>query len=161
MPNHCSQDLRVYGKKETIEKMFNEMKEGDKHLSANKIMPYPEHFRIADELAKIEREKGNFDVKDGYNSGGYEWCNENWGTKWGMYDFSHVIYNKTSTVLSFYSAWSPADKLILKLSELYPTLKFQLNYYEQGMGYSGKVVYKNGQELERTENNNYRGNRGG
>jgi hypothetical protein len=44
---------------------------------------------------------------------------------------------------------------------MFPRLKFTLRYYEQGMGFSGKLVLKGGKTLTDDYNDNYRGGRGG
>ena len=74
-------------------------------LDFNKIIPYPQIYRDLDKRAEEYREKfadienddperkqklealgaeygvepGTPWLKDGYNSGGYEWCCDNWG----------------------------------------------------------------------------------
>jgi len=44
---------------------------------------------------------------------------------------------------SFECAWSPALPVILKMSEMFPKLKFDLSYEEEGRGFKGKFVCKN------------------
>ncbi len=77
-------------------------------LDFNRIIPYPQIYRDMDKRAEEYREKfanienddperqqklealgaeygiepGTPWIKDGYNSGGYEWCCDQWSTKW-------------------------------------------------------------------------------
>lgn len=100
--------------------------------------------------------------KDGFNRGGYEWCCEAYGSKWGIsrpklveedIEWGQLIY-------SFESAWSPVKPIINKMSELFPNLIFKLTYYEKGMAVHGIYKVKAGKILENKETE-YWGNRGG
>ena len=157
MPNHVENDLTVKGDVDEIRRFFEEVKGGRKDgtedvlIDANKLIPYPKVFEDKDS------DGSGF---EGFNSGGYEWCVANWGTKWGMYSFEPPVFKKKSAKVTFSTAWSPPLPLVLKMSEMYPNLKFSLRYYECGMGFCGRYEAKAGVVmLDRTED--YRGNRGG
>jgi hypothetical protein len=180
MPNHCQQDLTVRGPIDDvnrfIEKCLKDDDGNEKVLDCNAIISYPERFATQDAHAKAamltraaltDEERATtpyVHVQDGYNSGGYEWCNANWGTKWGAYDGWRF---KTSTKgrkmclrLSFSSAWAPVNGGIWDaLSETFPTLSFTLRYYEGGMGFKGTIEVADGEITE--SEGEYRGNRGG
>src|SRR5512132_365387 len=89
MPNWCENDLAVEGPKEVME-AFLKFAAGDSPFDFNRFIPYPEEFRRLDDVAKAwDREhegRTGYDwhsrPKDGFNSGGYEWRVEEWGTKW-------------------------------------------------------------------------------
>lgn len=71
----------------------------------------------------------------------YEWCCDNWGTKWNAYDCS--IYDDNE--MEFLTAWSPAEPIVLKLSEQYPDRRFHLLYSDEFIGqFAGESVYENG-----------------
>lgn len=165
MPNHCESDLKVNGSKKDIEAFFAAVKSDDKLIDANKILPYPKVYADADENAAVWR-KSNPDKsfadapKDGYNSGGYEWCVSNWGTKWGMYDFSEIETGKTFANVSFQSAWAPPLPLILKASEMFPEIVLTLRYFERGAGYKGVLKVQAGNVLLQSDTT-YSGQRGG
>ena len=165
MPNHCSCDLRINGNPEDIQFFFDAVKGNDKPIDEDQLIPYPERFKKLDEEAKIHNDHvqktgvGNY-MTDGYNSGGYEWCLKNWGTKWGMYSFSEVTHYQKSAKVTFSSAWRPPLPLVLKMSELFPKLKFSLRYYEQGSAFKGLYRTKAGQVLEESTDS-YSGKRGG
>ena len=172
MPNHCEQDLWVSGPKTELNKFVEYSKTlddgfGTSHvLDHNKFIPYPEHFKqmdiAADEARNNMKAGAPFVlVKDGFNSGGYEWCRENWGTKWGIYDEKLVYHKSNKARYSFQSAWSPASKIILAMSKHFPTLTFLLKYYECGAAYKGVYEVKGGEVIQDIVDNNYHGNRGG
>jgi hypothetical protein len=164
MPNHVDQDLVITGEPSVLREFMSFAEEGEHLLSANKFIPYPEKYRILDEQAEIEYKKGNSFVKDGYNSGGYEWCRDNWGTKWGIYDAVIKSQKLTGKIVRVkykcQSAWSPAVKIVLAMSKKFPTLTFDMKYYERGMQFKGNYVAKNG-ELLKDETGKYSGRRGG
>jgi Ferredoxin-like domain in Api92-like protein len=168
MPNHVEQDVVVTGDVKTLQefKVFAEEGEGDEKrlLSANKFIPYPKVFQDRDDQAKVEYEKKNFSFKDGFNSGGYEWCVQNWGTKWGIYSTSIVneklIGKKGKIKYTCQSAWSPAAPIFTAMSEKFPTLHFDIKYFEMGMGFKGRLVLEGGVVIFK-ERSHYKGKRGG
>ena len=196
MPNHVDNDFRVTGPSKEL-KRFKEFAQektegGVEELSANKFIPYPEEFRDLDKKARDwnkareefkkslikkgmtedkAREKAWKDmppIKDGYNEGGYHWCIDNWGTKWGFYDIELVEENyrkgkddKWSELFyTFNTAWSPILPVIKKMGEMFPKLEFDLRYFEQGMGFNGMFKMKEGKVTD-NKSGEYFGDRGG
>jgi len=139
-------------------------KDGDNLLSANRYIPYPEKYKDLDDKAKIARAQGDYSFKDGFNSGGYEWCVANWGTKWGMYNIQLVQDNysgkRSKAVYRFDSAWSPAIPVIMAMSTKYPDLRFKLKYYERGAAFKGVFEVRGGRVLSESRSD-YKGMRGG
>lgn len=107
MPNWCECDLWISGNVGDLNKLIDTVRtpaEGDKPecvLDTEKIIPYPEEFRLldevqrgweaaADKLRAQGKEPETPRPKDGFNSGGYEWCRQNWGTKWGICDPARI-----------------------------------------------------------------------
>jgi len=156
MPNNCESNLCVTGDIKTIEKML-ERYNGEVTIDANKVIPYPQEFAEADRKSEEAIEKARkgeiswddvYKVKDGYNNGGYNWCVENWGTKWGMYEFSPIDRTSNGIQVCFQSAWEPPLPIIKKMSEDYPELLFTLTYIEEGNGFSGVYEVQAGVILE-------------
>ena len=63
--------------------------------------------------------------KDGFNSGGYKWRVEHWGTKWPAFhvDIEEPVpmYGGTvEVVFHFDTAWSPPTPVIAKAAERFP-----------------------------------------
>jgi hypothetical protein len=108
-----------------------------------------------DELA--ERQKSEYEAgqkalaETGYTDW-YEWCNKNWGTKWPP-RFEHddptlCADGDTPYIDAYYeTAWSPADELILKVSERFPNLVFEVSVTEEANLYVGATRFHNGQVL--------------
>ena len=164
MPNHVECDLYVTTRngldetqqKEAAEqlKRFKTHARGEKPEAGEQVwldhhvfIPYPQRFVDQDKLhdeAMARAERGEITraeawrVKDGFNSGGYEWCRENWGTKWGIYQSKLIeekSYEGESLAYTFQSAWSPPLPVILKMSADFPLLSFWLDAYERGAAY--------------------------
>lgn len=169
MPNHCENDLYFAGPEKEVQR-FMAFVGADKdtpEFDCNAVIPYPEKFKQMDEEAKAfaffgqmpnltddEREaaKKAYEAKwgttqDGFNSGGYKWCCEDWGTKWGAYDVSMYMNPRRGMCLSFQSAWSPPLPVIRKLFALFPAMQFEFEYFERGGGFCGGLYY-NPEELE-------------
>lgn len=81
----------------------------------------------------------------------YDWNVRNWGTKWevGVSDDDKYpeteLMEEDETSLSYRlnTAWSPPVPAIIKLSEQYPDLDFNL-YYQEETGWGGETQFKNG-----------------
>lgn len=82
---------------------------------------------------------------------GYEWEIENWGCKWGACNVR--LYNRElgePLEYAFETPWGPPEEFLDKVSEMYPELKFHLNFSEEGMYFEGRLVYTKGDSLEKT-----------
>ena len=175
MPNYCEGSLIVTGPGSEIAR-FREFAcektprnpANPQALDANAFVPYPQRFRDQDEVARkwYADHKGEADAwrkapKDGFNSGGYEWCLLNWGTKWGFLDVCIAdVKSPRRLHYTFTTAWSPPTPVIAKAGELFPTLKFTLRYWEGGAGFKGVFVVKGGEVVD-DMTGGYSGRRGG
>ena len=168
MPNWCVNKLTVKGPKAECARFFRTASRLAPHervierlngrepavLDFNAFIPYPAHFVALDDVAEVEHKKGNFEVKDGFNHGGYEWCIKHRGTKWNVDCVRH------GNVLHFDTAWSPPLPVMAAMATRFPALTFTLRYYECGAGFQGKTVWCSGKEVEKAEKA-YHGNLGG
>ena len=145
-------------------------------LNEDAFIPYPQEFRDLDKIAKDYEEK--FEKKkeragygrmteqqreewwrrnrgippsDGANSGGQEWCTNNWGSKWGFGGNVSLDEGGMNTpgeigslMYTFDSAWSPPQPLIAKMGEMFPLLAFALSYEEPGMNFAGTYIMEGG-----------------
>lgn len=154
MPNWCENTLVISGvKRELIESVIKFINGGDSLFDFNKVIPYPSEYARMDDLAQEAGDNPiKVPVKDGYNSGGYEWCVNNWGTKWNANSAALsdicITLDGFSATIYFDTAWSPPNPVVHRLSELFPEVTFSLEYTEPGMGFSGTLIVKAGEVLE-------------
>ena len=106
-----------------------------------------------------ERKTEHYDIKErcekafaetGYHSW-YDWANSVWGTKWGACDVQSnggqaIKDDGTgSRFFTYETAWGPlSEDFWLKVSEMFPTLKFNVYYEEHGMCFHGIDSYHEG-----------------
>lgn len=145
MPNWCYNELTVTGNETDVRRFITELNTDGKVLSEDTLIPYPAKYRILDEIAK-QWDKDNPGAGyigrpiDGFNSGGYEWCIDNYGSKWGFCNpilvsegfMTGVDTGKYYVQYQFDSAWNPPNKLILKMGVKYPMLHIELVYEIEG-----------------------------
>jgi len=67
----------------------------------------------------------------------YDWCNDNWGTKWDACHAAHermpyVANSKDRVTISFDTAWAAPEQVIHALVRKYPNLNFVHSYSYEG-----------------------------
>lgn len=158
MPNHCSNKLGVYGDPAKLSEFVAtvtctaaEQEESKEMYSIfEKTFPCPAELRNVD----ADTTKRPAMLKKYGASNWYEWCIDNWGTKWGDY---HTVMEDFEpgedgeVFFTYTTAWGPATQGLLNISKLYPDLLFVNLFEESGMEIMGGTVHKNGIELDRTE----------
>ncbi|MBU2060301.1 MAG: hypothetical protein KKH44_00425 [Bacteroidetes bacterium] len=135
------------GAKKDLLKFKGFAEDNDYVLSAKKFVPYPKKFQ--------DKDKTGF-----FKPGGRDWCEKNWGTKWGMYETNLDFKSETKLLYTFLSAWTPPIPIIEKMSKLFPTLEFELKYFEQDLEFKGVFKIKNSKIIIDKESA-YHGKRGG
>lgn len=126
MPNWCCNKLTVeHDDPAMVERFVNAYNKGK---TCNEFIPKPD------------------DIGDGW----YDWCINNWGTKWDIgadvgtdkeerYGLKATVVGNQASC-SFDSAWAPPTGLYEKLVELGYNVK--ASYFEPGMAFCG--IYDNG-----------------
>jgi hypothetical protein len=183
MPNHCETDLTISGPSHSITEIESMFFNDDGSLNCDAVIPYPEYFKELDRIAgewedtyttdgfRLHDDSNTGGIiptrpTDGFNAGGYEWCVNNWGTKWGTYrgEGKYIVSDPLSDVVSFIttftSAWSPPIPVISRLAELYPDVTITMNAYECGAGFHMENTWIDGVLQSETEHR-YDGERGG
>jgi len=160
MPNHCTNMLTSTGDKTIGEIIKPYLSDDGKTIDCEKIIPMPEGIAKTHEFSTLEiiskvrtpEETAEHDAqrdalheqneKDyGYPSW-YEWCVDNWGTKWGIYDcwtleeVSEVNPLEAIQTISFQTAWSPPIPILIKLSQL-TGQPLRLSYYDEAWMFGG------------------------
>lgn len=80
-----------------------------------------------------------------------DWYERNvaeWGSKWGDHETEVLTHDDERTVVTFCSAWSPLNELIVKVSSMFPSLFFGLRAIEEGLDYAGWLIFQNGRDVE-------------
>ena len=159
MPNYCQNEL-YFNQEDALKNVLEFM--GEK-FDFGKLIPYPDNYakRDADANAIRVKHNKNWDErtqadrdaeqadwqkftevygnkKDGFNSGGYEWCIENWGTKWGA-----INARIEGDHLVFETAWSPPTPVIVALAKKFPEYTFYFEYFEGGAAFCGGFTLPN------------------
>lgn len=167
MPNWCRCELDIGGDDFSEIKRFREAaasKDTLLILDFRRFIPYPEIYAMADEAADrwdsqrrrmindLSSAKWRAYIKkhpkpeDGYNHGGRDWCVMSWGTKWGASDVCVDLDDGGfSLFYVFHTAWSPPIPIIRKMGEMFPKLRFRLEYDESGMAFRGEFEMVDGE----------------
>lgn len=79
----------------------------------------------------------------------YEWCINNWGTKWNAYGYDENADYSGNENLWFQTAWSAPHPILQKLSEMYPDITFEHEWADEDLGANcGRKIYRNGECTE-------------
>lgn len=77
----------------------------------------------------------------------YEWCQQNWGTKWNAYQPCPLRENSDTMV--FYTAWNSIPRLIEILSERYPEQTVSYRWADEDIGHNvGEFSMKAGKIID-------------
>ncbi len=123
MPNWVRNKLFIHGNSDRVKECLLNISNNEEHISLNKIIPMPD------------------DIGEGW----YDWCVENWGTKWEVSE----SYEDDCGFICFDTAWSTPATAILSLSEQYDDLSFEVEYADEDLGNNcGRYIFKSGEEFE-------------
>lgn len=70
----------------------------------------------------------------------YDWNIAHWGTKWGAYGQPDKRTSKSKGEIWFQTAWSAPAKIMIKLTELFPDVKFVLSYADEDSGSNAGTI---------------------
>jgi hypothetical protein len=161
MPNWCNNSLKVSGKDDAVAKFMAEVqrdetysdgKKGHLPFSFEKILPTPEALNN-EEWQRSETVAEENKKKYGYK-GWYDFHIAKWGTKWELSCETEVEVGKGKVTYTFQTAWAPPTRIIAEAAKLYPDLKFEMKFCEQGMEYAGVFTAKGDEAKEETYGRN-------
>ena len=121
MPNHCYQSTEVRGPRAMVHYLYTQL---------------TEHNRFCDAVVPLPVERA---VKR------YDWCWDNWGTKWDVVDAEvtndlqdHGVESDGDAWFSFrcWTAWGPPIPVWEKLVAL--GLEVHAEYQDEGLGFAGE-----------------------
>ena len=125
MPNWCENSIVIESDEETLKEIKEFVAGDNSEFSFFSILPH----------------EGEWD---------YNWCVNNWGTKWDA-GTAHRVETPGSLTYYFNTAWAPPEPVIERLSELFPKATIRHAYDEPGMDFGGYTIYAGGVEVERVE----------
>ena len=73
----------------------------------------------------------------------YPWRNTYWETKWGAYS-GDAQHEPCKLLAYFDTAWSPPAPVVKELAELYPEIKIEHKFLDEGYNYGGVIEYEKG-----------------
>jgi len=163
MPNWCSNKLYVTGDRvaiaDFIKRVTNTPEKvesgAQKYDILDNLYPCPEElintksgFFGNNQDGTKKQEQIDLEAKQKQNiakygsKDWYDWCNTNWGTKWGDSDtYLQGAEGDEDIYFEFQSAWSPPMEGIAHIATMFPTLKFALTYCEEGMDFYGLTTF--------------------
>jgi hypothetical protein len=170
MPNWCYNRMNVTGDRESLVKLTEAItrkhdpslaettmgvEQVDYDLSV--LFPVPEELRISAMFFNTETDDPEYQellkkyeankAKYGHTTW-YDWCLENWSTKWSprIEEWTINDYPNGSEIYAYYeTAWSPADGLICEVSKQFPTLLFTVSSDEEGRSFSCVSAFSKGE----------------
>lgn len=161
MPNWCENELIISGKSDEMENFIRfltyDFKRRKKTIKKNDDSPVNHDILSID--AVIPYPVGlPYSTNDKNN--GYEWCYNNWDTKW---DLSHIMprilpklpYDGDSLIFFFDTAWGPPSAYVKALGKEFPNLQFVLLYSEPMVGFSGEIHVFNDEVYEEYEDDSF------
>lgn len=153
MPNYCDNYLTIFSTPENEEKLWEFLKDitvpEDESLIQifHRLLPAPK--RASKEIVIDGEVIGSAfteEAEDGFD--GYQWCLDNWGSKWGDCDTvsrgAGECMGVPTHYYTYHTAWSPSD--FTKISHDYPELWFSNVYFEGGMMFAGVAIFHDGEK---------------
>lgn len=140
MPNWCNNNLTLTHKDPAmIQRAYDALERGE---FLSEFCPIPKELGDAIADGSVNE---SLIAKYGY-SNWYDYCTNEWGTKWDVGDQGCSDIHPDGTMLHTYfdSAWSPPTRAYEKLEAL--GFGVDAMYYEGGMGYAG--TYSDGNDDE-------------
>lgn len=64
----------------------------------------------------------------------YEWCIQNWGTKWNAYGYEPDTDYGSADALTFQTAWAGPHPILQRLSKMFPNIAFRHLWADEDIG---------------------------
>ena len=137
MPNHCYQSVFIKGPLDMVRELYFNL-DSRVYISSSGYVKAP---RFCDVVAPMPLDQvGN----------SYEWCNENWGTKWDVkeveidedgLEYSDEEYPIPVAWFSFkcWTAWAPPVPVWDKLHAM--GIEVEADYEDEGLMFKGEYMH--------------------
>jgi len=155
MPNHVTHRIVVTAGDSDQLTEFQELCFTEGEFDFEKILPMPEALKgissgftnIDGEQVSLWREVDGESVaisvveqaelvRDYGTASWYDWCVENWGTKWNAYETDIVYDGTTSIEFTFNTAWSMPIPIFEELSRRFTDLRFSVQAFDEGWNFA-------------------------
>lgn len=171
MPNWCNNETEILGSEADITEILRlakttqyeltdvdgELKAYETPFSLNGLVPMPQHLEGTTASASTHKD-GEFAQalagnKDYEYTDWYGWRLANWGTKWDLNPDSMCLNemivqdDNASFSISYDTAWSPINEFWLKVSEMFPNVRIDNRYFEEGCNFIGQTIFEGGEVL--------------
>lgn len=148
--NKCTLPLQAIGEseKELVKKKINNRLYGSSWTNELFMRALERTYNASESKKEELYRKGQTYVSNIRNYGHatwYEWCYANWGTKWNAYENEQA----DEDTISFWTAWSNPEPIMLKLSEMYPDVIIEHWWADEDVGSNdGYRAYKGGEIID-------------
>lgn len=159
LPNNVINKLQLVGTPERIAEVFSKIRFYDEEWSDEERkrvereairFPHTIDFRKITPMPPwvYNGPLGDKEIeKYGEENCWYDWCSNNWGTKWNAYDQPDKRNDRD--IIYFTTAWESPIGLIRKLSWMFPDVEMELSWAEEMIGEnSGITRFKDGEVLD-------------
>ena len=140
MPNHVTSKLYIKDKvirEAVIDYLYENVCGFATFMTFGKILPIPEYVYKGPLGAEERSLYGEHNW--------YDWCIENWGTKWDAYN----SFIDDEERITFDTAWEGVPKIIGMLSQKFPNSDFDYKYADEDAGNNvDHYKFNSGQILE-------------
>ena len=143
MPNWCSNSITIQGSTETIKTLWEDAQANWKNEDyglLNAMVPMPEALKGTTSPSPAD---GSQPTVDGYDNW-YDWCVDNWGTKWDVSDEGLEFTDNgdgTSSITGYMdTAWAPPIAAYNKFLDDMDGCSIEATYHEPGMDFLGEYV---------------------
>lgn len=135
MPNYCDNVVVIKHKDEQL--LESLLQASVENKFCEKVIPLPQELKETKSPNRdSEERKAELHLKYGADNW-YDFCINNWGTKWDIFDVSSYIEDDELTI-QFTTAWSPPLGVYKKLME--DGFEIEAKYYESGLGFAGVMT---------------------
>ena len=150
MPNWCNNKMTIKGPHKIIDKIEKIVKDesNDAPGLLNYLHPMPKGLN--DTTSPDSSAKNPQPYIDGYTNW-YDWCVNNWGTKWELSEYyghgrtTSKTKDESSISFIFSSAWSPPINALAHFLEQNENCEGTLLYFEGGCDFAG--LWDNGNDV--------------
>jgi len=147
MPNWCNNNISISGPSETIRQLWEDaIAEGSGLLNA--IAPMPKELEGTTAPSQMSEEEQVALIEKYGAADWYQWCVNNWGTKWDVsLEGLEITDNGDGTASIdgwFDSAWAPPISAYNTFCDDMDNCSLTASYHEPGMDFGG--FYDNGDD---------------